>query len=365
MDRRARNSNIELLRIISLFLIIVGHFAWQTNWTFNGTSIFLESTIHSLWIGGKLGVDIFVLISGYFLVKSHYKLSSFVRIWLQAFFYSIAILLISLATNVISVGLKQVVKSIFMFNFGYISWFVTAYLIMYLLSPFLNVVLNRLSQVQFRSLLIILLVLALVKSVFHNPAVGTTGNDASWLLVVYCFGAYIRLYQSNFMWRRRTYYFGILVLLFLSVASVFVLDTFQRSFGISSNPRFYGRFIDGFSPLLLLMASFIFILFIKRRPYNNIWINKIASTTFAIYLIHANMLIVNWLWNDFVKGYRFEESYFVVVYALGVSLLIFIICSIIDMIRQLLFGNMENKIIDKVVKLKFGRLLSNIEDIHE
>lgn len=86
MNRKSRNSNIELLRIISLFLIIVGHFSWHTNWSLNGTSIFLESTIHSLWIGGKLGVDIFVLISGYFLVKSHYKLSSFVRIWLQALF---------------------------------------------------------------------------------------------------------------------------------------------------------------------------------------------------------------------------------------------------------------------------------------
>lgn len=78
MKKKQRNSNLELLRIISMFLIVLGHFAWQTNWSVNNdTSLIRLGAIHCLWIGGKLGVNLFILISGYFLINSKFKLKSF------------------------------------------------------------------------------------------------------------------------------------------------------------------------------------------------------------------------------------------------------------------------------------------------
>ena len=66
-----RNTSIELLRIISMIMIMFHHFAYHGNFEWN----FNEVTLPHLWydfilMGGKVGVDIFVLISGYFLIEN-------------------------------------------------------------------------------------------------------------------------------------------------------------------------------------------------------------------------------------------------------------------------------------------------------
>lgn len=353
MKKETRNSNVEILRIVSLLLIIFGHFTWHTHWNLNNDPLLLKTMIHSFWIGGKLGVDIFVLISGYYLVNSYFKPKSFIRTWLIAYFYAIIILFGAIISGVINVGFQDIVKTILMGSTGYISWFVTAYLIMYLLSPFINVVLRALSRNQYRMLLIVFILISSLQTVFHNTAVGTNGYDASWLLIIYTFGAYIRLYPSDFEFRKLFYSVSLLVSLMLSVISVGFLDYIQDTYLNSNNPTFYARLINGTSPVQLFSAVMIFLLFIKRKPFTNARINRIASTTFAIYLMHDNILISNWLWNDVVRANRFEHTYWIVSYNLIVMVIIFAICCLIDLIRQLVFGKLELKITSVLAKPKF------------
>lgn len=61
-----RDSRFELLRIISMFLIIIYHYGLYGNW--NNSS--LKTQIFSPW--GQIGVSLFVLISGYFLSTQDY-----------------------------------------------------------------------------------------------------------------------------------------------------------------------------------------------------------------------------------------------------------------------------------------------------
>lgn len=66
-----RNSSIELLRIITMFFITICHFATHGNFHFEENSM----SIMKFWwyfieMGGNFGVNVFVLISGYFLIKS-------------------------------------------------------------------------------------------------------------------------------------------------------------------------------------------------------------------------------------------------------------------------------------------------------
>ena len=65
-----RQSNIELLRIIAMIMIVAHHFSVHGGFSFS------TITVNSLWIqfmqnGGKIGVDVFVLISGYFLISPY------------------------------------------------------------------------------------------------------------------------------------------------------------------------------------------------------------------------------------------------------------------------------------------------------
>ena len=66
-----RQSNFELLRIVAMVMIVFHHFAVHGGFNFDSTTL----SIPRFWfnfiiMGGKTGVNIFVLISGYFLIQS-------------------------------------------------------------------------------------------------------------------------------------------------------------------------------------------------------------------------------------------------------------------------------------------------------
>lgn len=86
-----RISNIELLRIIAMIMIIMHHFALhgcsqlQRGYTFN--TVVIDVFI----LGGKVGVDLFILISGYFMVDSKITMRKILKFVGQVWFYSISI----------------------------------------------------------------------------------------------------------------------------------------------------------------------------------------------------------------------------------------------------------------------------------
>ena len=88
---KQRQSNIELLRIIAMLMIIAHHFSVHGGFQYSTDDL----TINYLWInfiaiGGKIGVNIFVLISGYFLINAvGFNVNKLVKLWIQIFSYSI------------------------------------------------------------------------------------------------------------------------------------------------------------------------------------------------------------------------------------------------------------------------------------
>ncbi len=82
-ERKIRNSNIELLRIISTFLIIAFHMR-RYNYIWSSKPIgYIFGTIFSSW--GVLGVDIFLIISAYFLSESKFHIKKVINIVFQTF----------------------------------------------------------------------------------------------------------------------------------------------------------------------------------------------------------------------------------------------------------------------------------------
>ena len=97
-----RQSNIELLRIVAMVMIVASHFGVHGGFNYGE-----EISLNSVWItffgsGGKLGVDIFMLISGYFAVMStRFRFSRVLRLWLQGFFYAVGIYLVLVLTKMV------------------------------------------------------------------------------------------------------------------------------------------------------------------------------------------------------------------------------------------------------------------------
>ena len=71
-----RDSNIELYRIISMLLIVAHYYVVNSGLTYGGGPIYKDAlSFPSLFLlvfgaWGKIGINCFVLITGYFMCKS-------------------------------------------------------------------------------------------------------------------------------------------------------------------------------------------------------------------------------------------------------------------------------------------------------
>ena len=89
------------------------------------------------------------------------------------------------------------------------------------------------------------------------------------------------------------------------------------------------------SPFTLLEVVCYFELFRTFNIKSKI-INLFASTTLGVYMIHDNYIIRNNIYNILKINQPFY-SYKMLIYIILVIIGIFIICSLIDLIRQLIF----------------------------
>lgn len=196
-----RNSNLELLRIICILVIIAHHFSIHPQWEFDYSSItFNRVFLQALCIGGKLGVNCFLLISGYFLIgKKNRSADSILKIWLQMVFYSILInLSISIITHqkIIAKDLIVAVIPVTSETWDYAS----AYFVLMLFVPFYNRLLKGLTKNEFKRLLGVFFCCWCLVPTFTGKSFES--NYLIWMFVIYAVGAYIRIYPS--MTRRRT-----------------------------------------------------------------------------------------------------------------------------------------------------------------
>lgn len=86
--KKERQSNLELLRIFSMILIVMHHYAIHGGFDVIDMQFnFNKEVIRFFTFGGKLGVNLFIMISGYFLIKSKFKKKNLLRLWITTTFF--------------------------------------------------------------------------------------------------------------------------------------------------------------------------------------------------------------------------------------------------------------------------------------
>lgn len=207
-----RESNFELLRIIAMLMIILHHImvhgvlegGIRTNLTSTDILSF------SLASGGKIGVMIFMLITGYFLAnKRVVNKKSMEALWIQVFTYSFGIYVaFSLLRAHYTFNLFDFSASLMPVVFSK-YWFFTDYLVIVFLAPFINSGMQALKKQGLTVGLIILsivwFVIPLVTTFIFNRSVVVVSNDFVLLTFTYVLGAYFRLHETLVMksWKMR------------------------------------------------------------------------------------------------------------------------------------------------------------------
>ena len=326
-----RQSNIELLRVISMFMVLLGHYYVLSYFDNIDTISFNLLGMQFLGAWSKVAVDIFVIITGYFLVNQTFRWNKVLKLLSCTYFWGIIILLLAFALG-ISIKTDYIYKSIFPLT--PLNWFARSYLLLYVSIPLFNKIINSVSKARLGQIIIVLTTIFYTVPTLISTFISGGGYLTSYFTfgIMYMIGAYIRKYGDAKL-DKISIYAGIMSII-LILASILWNDIHMHE----------GLFImylahKGNSVVGLLAAIGIFTIFKNIKISYNPFINTVASTTFAVYLIHNNPIISNWLWNSMVSSKDYFESPFFLLHMLGVTLLIYAVCSILEWLRLKAFDN--------------------------
>ena len=142
-----RKSNFELMRIISMFFIVLYHLIYHEQILEHTTSKSLELIIKFIELTIIIHVNSYVLITGYFQSQSTFKQSKVWKIINQSLFYRIIIIIIMLLIGT-SIDKVTIYKELFPID-RLEYWFIKVYLLLYLISPFINKLIKTLFNLEF------------------------------------------------------------------------------------------------------------------------------------------------------------------------------------------------------------------------
>lgn len=237
-------------------------------------------------------------------------------------------------------------------------WFVSTYVLVVLLAPLLNRLVENINN---KGLLLLVLYFGVLYGIF---GFGTAYYNIIRAPFYYLAGAVIR--KRDISINRQSYrcvalFVFVVMWLFYSASRYFQIDflynesILQKVFELLSDYLMSG--------VLIPISSFSFFLFLASFNFSNGFVNKVASTTFGIYLLHDSNIGRKLIWNEFIRP---EVTQFPVMwyqYALmsfATIVGIFIVCSLIDLLRQHFFEKWMECCCDSVVaKIKERCFLKN------
>ncbi len=326
---KPRNSNLELFRIIVMFLIVAHHYVVNSGLltVMAGEPLSTKSMFLYLfgW-AGKTGIDCFVLITGYFMCTSNISLRKFLKLFGAFYLYKLLFFAIFAVSGYTELTPKFIIKSIVPFttlDYGFVSCF----LVFFCFIPFLNILIKGMSKRQHQLLLGLCLI---AFSVFPQLLVKVSLNYVWWFMVVYLIGSYFRLYPP--LWSMSTKHTGLASLGFVCLSLTSIVCGGRMS--TEPNEHIVYFFVtDSNKPMAVATAVCMFLFFKNLKIGYSKVINTIAASSFGVLLIHANSdTMRQWLWRDTLDnvGHYAGNIY---LHAVVSVLAVYAISSVIDMLR--------------------------------
>lgn len=342
-----RKSNFELLRVICMLLIIWGHLTniYSVNEPILGLTYIETNFIKSLV---RVAVNIFILISGYFSIS--FKGTRILKLGQQTCFYSITLLILTIIINKHTVHFYDITFLCPILCNKY--WFITIYIILYVLSPILNKLAETTSKNNFKSILVIgFFILYIWHTISYIIFTDRPINDAGYgipnFIYLYLLGRYIKIHcnlsyiQYNFL----LWYFINTILLFIFQLFYSYIIGFSFTALYAYNTIF-----------MFLGAITLFLFFTKLNIGYNVFINKWAKYCLAVYVIHEHPIFKNLIY-DFLQITHISPIWFI-PYSLFVSIIMYFTFALVEQVRLYFFDKIENKMNNRIMQTEIAQ---NIE----
>lgn len=291
MKTKLRASNLELLRIVSMMMIILLHQNGMVNalTSLNPGEMNYYLT-HMAEAVSICSVNCFVLLSGYFMVgKREAPVKKCVHLLVDVAFwgllgYGCAFLLWGK-----TVGIKELIVAIVPYIKGQ-RWFVRDYIILVLLAPFINICLNRLSKRQYQTLMLLfLLVFSVWPSFIPNPPIDDYGFSCVHFVQLYIIAGYLKLHMDETPKKAvcAACYLGSVVLIFCSALK-------GMGYAYAYNYPF------------VMTAAVSLFLFFRGLKIQSAAINVLAAGAFDVFMIHTTSFFADLV---YVKMFHVDTAW--------------------------------------------------------
>ena len=353
---KTRKGYVDLLKIISIFLVILFHTRMVNKDIANGVT--LDSVLsYTMYNFLALAVPMFIFINGYLTFhknkESEWSRKKQKNIVGLAIFWSIVYFIIS---NKANMSLEKIIHVLMNYNYyTYGSlWFLFTLFGVYLFAPFLYNIyqqnrkyflyflvvvfiftfLNNFLKDIVNSVMFLVegqkmdhLVLAKNGEMQFNPFQNLREINFGSMLLYYVFGGLVKELQQKgkHTWSRMTY--------FLIFAASFVLQLLINVFlSKSLHETYYNAYGNYQSPFILVAVVAIFLCMSTFSFKSNALINNLGANTLGIYLLHRPLLeiikkepfLVNSI--DYLKLTFLRE--------ILIASLVFIICWVLTIILK-------------------------------
>lgn len=281
-----------------------------------------------------VAVDTYVLITGYFLVNARFRWQKVCSVWTQAWFYSALLAGVAALWFPGELSGERLLLSLLPLVPGQDYWFVTAYLGLLVLSPYLAFLATSLGRKEYRNGLLILGMLVLSFSAYL-PYGKHYYSPLLLFIFLFFIAGYIRRFRPSFrLWGRECY--GTL---YLVGCAVLALATTAMEWGMYRQKGDFVFFTPSNRGFSLLLACCLFMWALRfrvRRPWMQQAV-RLAPYTFGVYLMHDGVLMRNFLWNKIFVLRNHLGEWWLIPCLLAVVAGVFAACMVVDVVRTRLF----------------------------
>lgn len=356
--KNLRNSNIEFLRFLSMLMIIAYHYSIY--------GFYAEDIIHTankyfvdiFGMFGKVGTDIFVLITGYYMVKSRLTAKKLLELMGQIWFYTLGILLaVILSLGPSAADLSMIKLSVLPITNSH-YWFVSYYVLLMLISPFINVLLHSISRQMHAVLCLLLFALTTFLPEFLH--ISFLPGSLPLFVALYVCAGYIRLHL-NTAGKNRTRSLVITVLLILlCILRIVITDRIWQNTGNSAGLETSVNFMGAYSPFAFCIAIALLVWVVGLKPANSKLAFLLGSSSFGVYLLHENIFVNSRIWQDLFHTAEQASSPKLFMHAFLVVALIYTAGFFTEFIRKKTFAPIWSKLVNKlspIIETTFERLV--------
>ena len=329
-----RNSSVELFRIIATLLVLLVHF---TGWFVGGISDPFDTQLDlSFRIGQMLieslsivCVNCFLIISGWYGMKL--KFSSIWKIYSIIFFIYIPFQFVETVLSG-AFSFRALLNNFLVFTRE--SYFVQCYTMLLFLSPIINSFFEKYGKKALNYVLVLWGIEVFMEAIFDNKSLGfEDGYSVIHFIIIYMLARTAYMYKDHLLKPKRSYW---IIAYFICAAIICIMHLCG-----------YNHTWDYSNPVVVIESFCLFFPFLYKSFYNK-WINWLAGSTFAVYIMHTCNPLLSLLWRvdeyllNNLSYFKYLPSYFLLI------CLTFIVCVIYDKVRAKLTQNFMDRLYIKI-----------------